>query len=275
MAKKKEMNRTSGTAKRKISQAEEVRFGMKTGKPLTGSASGVKSISLKQAGEALTQGIVTTRGGKLQFAPEGLAMALPTGKVAKAAGLLLGKGKIFPATGLVKRLTAKDYGRSAAKEIARNAKTPNMAQQAAQDSYERVADLTRSGRSARGKSELVFPRAPKKGALGDLEAGALPGSNMTNVQARRLAASRAADRAGNYTPVRELENRLSLPDASKGAYKAVKFGPNPAYKSGAKEIARSKMASKETKAALNKRLNKTFDLPGFDFSPIFKKTRGK
>jgi hypothetical protein len=111
MAKKKEMNRTAGTAKRKISQAEEVRFGMKTGKPLTGSASGVKSISLKQAGEALTQGIVTTRGGKLQFAPEGLAMALPLGKVAKAAKALGAAGKITQAVALESRLAAKVLGK--------------------------------------------------------------------------------------------------------------------------------------------------------------------
>jgi hypothetical protein len=202
MAKKKEMNRTAGTAKRKISQAEEVRFGMKTGKPLTGSASGVKSISLKQAGEALTQGIVTTRGGKLQFAPEGLAMALPTGKVAKAAGLLLGKGKIFPATGLVKRLTAKDYGRSAAKEIARNAKTPNMAQQAAQDSYERVADLTRSGRSARGKSELVFPRVS---SIKSSPAGTFRQAQMERNIAKANKINAAAPR------LTELEKRLSFP----------------------------------------------------------------
>jgi hypothetical protein len=232
MAKKKEMNRTAGTAKRKISQAEEVRFGMKTGKPLTGSASGVKSISLKQAGEALTQGIVTTRGGKLQFAPEGLAMALPTGKVAKAAGLLLGKGKIFPATGLVKRLTAKDYGRSAAKEIARNAKTPNMAQQAAQDSYERVTDLIMSGKSARGKSKSVFP----------------PTSSIKSSP------------AGTFRQA-QVERNIA-----KGAYKAVKFGPNPAYKAAAKEIARSKMAKgvKGSAPYMESLLN-----------PLFKKSRGK
>jgi hypothetical protein len=196
MAKKKEMNRTAGTAKRKISQAEEVRFGMKTGKPLTGSASGVKSISLKQAGEALTQGIVTTRGGKLQFAPEGLAMALPLGKVAKAAKALRAVGKIGQATGLEARVLAKQAGRELGPQAARNLGPKT---------------LPPVGPTFRKTSESVFPRAPKKGALGDLEAGALPGSNMTNAQARRLAASRAADRAGNYTPVRELEKRLKLP----------------------------------------------------------------
>ena len=41
---------------------------------------------------------------------------------------------------------AKSYGRAASKEIARNAKTPKMSQQAAQDSYERVSDLIKFGK---------------------------------------------------------------------------------------------------------------------------------
>jgi ribosomal protein L30E len=91
MAKAKAMNRTAGTARRKMSQAEQIRYGMKTGKPLTGSASGVKSITLKEAGEALTQGIVKVRGGKLQMDPVALAMALPVGKLGKVARLLTPK----------------------------------------------------------------------------------------------------------------------------------------------------------------------------------------
>jgi hypothetical protein len=77
----KEMNRTSGAARRKISKAEEIRYAMKTGKPLTGSASGVKSITPKQAGEVLTQGIVSLRGNKLSVDPAGLAMAVSPFKI--------------------------------------------------------------------------------------------------------------------------------------------------------------------------------------------------
>jgi hypothetical protein len=150
MAKKKEMNRTSGTAKRKISQAEEVRFGMKTGKPLTGSASGVKSISLKQAGEALTQGIVTTRGGKLQFAPEGLAMALPVGKLVKAAQVLRRTGKIAQAAGLEARVGAKTAG----KIFGGSERGLPM---------DRALDV--GGRS-RAASEDVFPRLPNSSIPG-------------------------------------------------------------------------------------------------------------
>jgi len=193
MAKKKEMSRTAGTAKRKISQAEEVRFGMKTGKPLTGSASGVKSISLKQAGEALTQGIVTTRGGKLQFAPEGLAMALPVGKVATAAKALRGAGKVAQAVGLEARLGAKVAGMQRAGNLAeRSGRTP-------------VSELsTRTfemGRRARKASEGVFPRAPKNN-LGDLEF--LPGITKTQA-AQKMAygtdlAKRPTFRTGGAGP---------------------------------------------------------------------------
>ena len=160
MAKKKEMNRTSGTAKRKISQAEEVRYGMKTGKPLTGSASGVKSISLKQAGEALTQGIVTTRGGKLQFAPEGLAMALPLGKVAKAAKALRAVGGArnrSVAASLTERLRSKAAGKSFGQSLAQNK---------AAGGGPILQYIVNAGDAARRASESVFPRLPKSGIPG-------------------------------------------------------------------------------------------------------------
>lgn len=115
MTKKKEMSRTSGTARRKISQAEQVRYGMKTGAPLTGSASGVKSISLKQAGETLTQGIVTIGKKGLQMDPVSLAMALPLGKVLKARNALSAAGKIEQAAALDARLAAKAAGRQTAR----------------------------------------------------------------------------------------------------------------------------------------------------------------
>ena len=90
-----------------------------------------------------------------------LGFALPTGKVATAAGMLLGKGKLGTAATMAQRLASKDYGRAAGKEIAKNIKIPKMGQQAAQDSYERVSDLVRSGKVTRSASEGVFPRAAK------------------------------------------------------------------------------------------------------------------
>ena len=93
-----------------------------------------------------------------QLADTVLGFALPTGKVATATGMLLGKGKLGTAATMAQRLSSKSYGRSAAKEIARNSTIPKMGQQAAQDSYERVSDLIRSGRLTRGASQGVFPR---------------------------------------------------------------------------------------------------------------------
>jgi hypothetical protein len=174
MAKKKEMNRTSGTAKRKISQAEEIRYGMKTGKPLTGSASGVKSISLKQAGEALTQGIVTTRGGKLQFAPEGLAMALPVGKVFKAGQALKAAGQFGIANQFLGRVAAKKAGQAFGKEYAISQRAAALDEATRTfNKGNRKSGLITKGETSRMTSEgssahpgggeglSVFPRLPK------------------------------------------------------------------------------------------------------------------
>jgi hypothetical protein len=149
MPKKKGMNRTAGTARRKMSASERVSYALKTGAPLTGSASGVKSISLREAGEALTQGIVTVRGGKLKFAPEGLAMALPFGKVFNAAKALRGAGKIAQATALEARLGAKVAGKTFG--------GTGKKSQGLGKPMDRAVDF---GGRARMASEKVFPRLP-------------------------------------------------------------------------------------------------------------------
>ena len=240
--KKKPMSRTSGVAGRKLGRSEGIATKLKYGAPLTGSASGVKSISLKDAGEVLTSGIVTLGKKGLQADPASLAMALPVGKVLKAAQALKAAGKIGKATALFARLDAKNagqvmgefgnitqgvaqgrplrklsesvfprlpdnsipgtartfdtyadpllegagrfkgkddlsdfvsgagilggmrkvgkaagkskaFGRAAAKEVAKNAKTPKMTPQQAQDSYERVADLIKGGRAAKRRGK--------------------------------------------------------------------------------------------------------------------------
>jgi len=124
MAKKKEMNRTSGTAKRKVDTAgklltrKEIGTAIKKGAPLTGSASGVKSISLKQAGEVLTQGIVSiNKKNKLQMDPTALAFALPVGKLGKVARALTPKN--FRIAGAAKNVVrgAKSRVRRAEGEI--------------------------------------------------------------------------------------------------------------------------------------------------------------
>lgn len=145
MPKKKGMNRTAGTARRKMSASERVSYGLKTGAPLTGSASGVKSISLREAGEALTQGIVSARGKKLSFDPAGLAMALPVGKVAGAARALRAAGNIERATALEARVLAKQAGRELGSDAARNFGPKT---------------LPPVGPTLRKTSEKVFPRLP-------------------------------------------------------------------------------------------------------------------
>jgi hypothetical protein len=99
--------------------------------------------------------------------------------------MLLGKGKLGTAATMAQRLASKDYGRGAGKEIAKNIKIPKMGQQAAQDSYERVSDLVRSGRVMRKASETVFSRAPK---------AAKSGTQALNERKSKLASKRQSDR---------------------------------------------------------------------------------
>ena len=149
MAKKKEMNRTSGVAGRKLGRSEAIGFKLKAGMPLTGSASGVKGISLKDAGEVLTQGMVTLGKKGLKVAPEGLAMALPYGKVFKAASALRGAGKIVQATALEGRLLAKNAGSRLAKNLGKGAPKGNLTQFG--------ASTLKAGRAGRTASEGVYP----------------------------------------------------------------------------------------------------------------------
>jgi hypothetical protein len=111
MAKKKEMNRTSGVAGRKLGRSEGIATKLKYGAPLTGSASGVKSISLKDAGEVLTQGIFSVNRKGLTADPASLAMALPVGKLVKAAKALRAAGRIEEAAALGSRVLSKTLGK--------------------------------------------------------------------------------------------------------------------------------------------------------------------
>jgi hypothetical protein len=97
-------------AGRKLGASESIGFKLKAGMPLTGSASGVKSITLKQAGEALTQGIVTLGKNGLQTDPVALAFALPVGKLAKAANAARAAGRLQEAAALDARIGAKFSG---------------------------------------------------------------------------------------------------------------------------------------------------------------------
>jgi hypothetical protein len=207
MPKKKGMNRTAGTARRKMSASERVSYGLKTGAPLTGSASGVKSISLREAGEALTQGIVTSRGGKLKFAPEGLAMALPLGKVAKAAQALRLIGKSGPVQPLMQAAALE--ARLAAKVAGKTFGGTGKKSQGLGKPMDRAVDV---GGRARAASESVFPRAPKKSPTGKPDLGDLAAKEtpfMTPQMYRRYV--KKAQKAAEGTRVTQLENRLKLP----------------------------------------------------------------
>lgn len=176
MAKKKEMNRTSGTARRLTGRSEGIATKLKYGAPLTGSASGVKSISLKDAGEVLTQGIVTLGKKGLKFAPEGLAMALPLGKVAKAAGALRAAGKLGKAAALESRIGAKIVGGETGKTIAKSKKVQN-----GYGISGASAPFTKSiGSMARDASEGVFPRGT------DLAKRALKAGSETRAASKAL-----------------------------------------------------------------------------------------
>jgi len=152
--KKKPMSRTSGVARRLLGRSEGIATKLKYGAPLTGSASGVKSISLKDAGEVLTQGIVTLGKKGLQMDPAALAMALPIGKLAKASRVLRAAGKIEQAIPLEARLTAKKAGRffGGTGKKSQGLGLP----------MDRAIDV---GGPARAASESVFPRLPSAGNL--------------------------------------------------------------------------------------------------------------
>ena len=162
------MNRTSGTAKQKVDTAgklltsKEVGTAIKKGGPLTGSASGVKSISLKQAGEVLTQGIVTLGKKGLQMDPAGLAMALPVGKVLKAAKALRAAGNIAKADSLTARVVAKAAGGSrAAARGQREQKVVAFMRPDYPGIFQGPVNSVRVGGKARAASEKVFPRATR------------------------------------------------------------------------------------------------------------------
>lgn len=150
-ARKAPMSRTAGTAKRLLGRSESIGFKLKAGMPLTGSASGVKSITTREAGEALTQGIVSlNKKNKLQMDPTGLAMALPLGKVLKARNALALGGKITQAVALDERLAAKAAGKAFGR---------SLAERKAAGGGPIFETIKNSGFVRRAGSNQVFPRA--------------------------------------------------------------------------------------------------------------------
>jgi hypothetical protein len=134
----KEMNRTSGTAKRKTPNSV-VKANQRT------AAMG------RLAKKAAVEKEKNPQGLSYGFDPFGgaLSMALPFGKVFSAAKALRGAGKIAQATGLEARLGAKVAGKTFGGTGKRSAGLGKP--------MDRAIDM---GGRARDASEGVFPRLP-------------------------------------------------------------------------------------------------------------------
>ena len=140
-------------------------------------------------------GIDISRKG-VSVDPMGVAMALPLGKVIKAARVLRAAGQAGKAEAVMSRAAAKLKGQKIGREF----------------SY--FDEPVEIARESRVRSESVFPRAPKKGPmgqpdLGDLGAGRVGLPYNTPAQIRRTNRARQAGQSG--TRVTELEKRLNLP----------------------------------------------------------------
>jgi len=118
MAKKKEMNRTSGTAKRKApnTMSASERIGRQR------QAESANPGPRDKFNPAAAQGVVDTFGvgvnasGKFEFNPIAtLGMALPVGKLVTAMKALRGAGKIAKAAAVESRILAKRAGAETAR----------------------------------------------------------------------------------------------------------------------------------------------------------------
>ena len=147
-------------------------------------------------------GIDISRKG-VSVDPTAIAMALPVGKLLKAAKIARAAGQIDTALALEGRIAAKALGGSA--------KAKGM--------YPGKAFLgetgLKAGTRARQSSEYLFPRLPKKGPMGQPDLGDLSGRGVglpwnTPAQIRRANRARLKG-LGQGTPVTELEKRLNLP----------------------------------------------------------------
>lgn len=138
-------------------------------------------------------------------------------KLMKAASALRASGQVGKAAAFEARAGARLAGKSAAVDIAAAGGKSYLNSPRGQYSIvgAGVPTKTFEGATLRSSSRSVFPNAPKKGSLGDLEF--LPGMTKTQAAAKMLntkakAAYRAKIRAKiEGTRVTELEKRLNLP----------------------------------------------------------------
>jgi hypothetical protein len=127
-------------------------------------------------------------------------------KLGRVADSLFNAGRFTAAEAVASRLHAKRIGAFRSKNLSvRSGKTP------VENLSPRLLD---SGKRGRLQSESVFPRAPKKGPmgqpdLGDLGAGRVGLPYNTPAQIRRTNRARQSTQQG--TRVTELEKRLRFP----------------------------------------------------------------
>lgn len=149
--------------KRPASSAEKARAaGLKAG--TVGAANPVKLLasqvtrSRENALEFLTG--IQTRGNKVKVDPLGLAMALPVGKVGKAALALINAGKAAEAFPLVARLAAKGIGNPVSRKIEDALGKLNMEMVPPTKPGRITGRDIQAGRYAREDASSVFPRLP-------------------------------------------------------------------------------------------------------------------
>jgi hypothetical protein len=197
-SKPREMNRTSGVAGRraastagKLLTGKEIKTAMNTGGPLTGSASGVKKITLQQAGEVLTSGIVTLGKKGLQADPMALAMALPVGK---AFGVL---GKIAGVAGKVSRIAPASVRISgAAGRVVRGAARRG---QAAETAIQLGKGLKETGGYAKGSANVAKRSATQTYAAGKFSNAETVFDGVKYTAPTRYGSNEALKSAGKST----------------------------------------------------------------------------
>lgn len=186
MAKKKEMNRTSGTAKRKApnTMSASERIGRQR------QAAAANPGPRDKFNPAAAQGVVDTLGfgigssGKFEFDPIAtLGMALPVGKLVTAMKALRGAGKIAKAAAVESRILAKRAGQQTA----------------------RTGGTTINDVAMRNQSTSVFPR---------INAG------KPRTAPNRILEMQGRKRAAEYTDMDKFNDYMSGYPTSKAGAKA-------------------------------------------------------
>jgi len=194
------VDRGYGSGKSRSAANSSARRRAAEGKMTKGKKGGITSAQLK----AMQSKRAASPLG--QLADTVLGFALPVGKVKAAAAGLRAAGKAAQAGPLANRLVARSLGKDAGRLIAQN--------RGATNSFIRENVIGNAKKVRNISAESTFPRAPKKGPmgqadLGDLGAGRVGLPYNTPAQIRRTNRARQAAQQGER--MYELEKRLNLP----------------------------------------------------------------